>query len=161
MRKECQDLNDHITALADGEISPEEEKSIGLHLAHCQDCRSKVEDMIKIQAWMKKSWPDIKPSKDFDHRFIAALDHEKASRKQRASWLSGSQRWVAACVLIFFLITGGIWVTQKEKKLTLDQVIISTEFELFRNMIVIKNLEAFENYDLLLAMNEIAGGAGE
>ena len=155
MKKECQEISDHITALADQEISPEKVEKINLHLAHCQDCRHKLDEIKKIQEWMRKSWPDIKPSQGFDQSFMDALKKEKASEKRRTSWLFAPRKWVAVCALVFFLIAGGVFLTQNKKELTLKQYIISTEFELISNMHVIRNLDALENYEMLLAMNEI------
>lgn len=153
MRRECRELSNQITALADQEISAKEAERIELHLENCPHCRHELEGMIRMQGWMRRSWPDIEPSIGFEQRFMDALDQEKASQRTRTSWLVTSRRWAVACVLAFSLITGGIWLTQKEKGLTLDQVIISTQFELINNMEVIKNLEALDNYELLLAMN--------
>lgn len=74
---------EHLTAYADGALTPEEAAEIAAHLASCASCREMLDDLVAVRELLR-SIPDPLPHPAALPRTLARLQRRRIPR-----WLAG------------------------------------------------------------------------
>lgn len=106
----CSEVVERLPALLEGELSPEAEQAVRLHLSACMACRE--EEHALVGAWdVLGDWEDLEPSADLTERIMARvrLDEAVVVPLGRPRWQGALHRWgrrVAALAATFLLVCG-------------------------------------------------------
>lgn len=102
----CEDMRPLVSALADGELSGDEEKTVREHLASCEGCRSLERELRATSALVAKH--ALRPEVDELSwaRFEEALAAESSPRKILSPWRRDVLGLVGAAALV--AVTAGL-----------------------------------------------------
>jgi anti-sigma factor RsiW len=144
-----------LSALADGELTPEESAVVQSHLESCAQCRQRF-DAIRNAGEAIKGMAGIEPSAGFDRAFwqkIADLENREKSRFRLgallADWRPLLASGVAAAIAVaIFVYTG------QHKSLTQEEALIAQNIELLQDYDVIDQLDMLEHWDDIQTVKE-------
>jgi anti-sigma factor RsiW len=145
-----------LSALIDGELSPEQSAAVRRHMDQCAACRRQYDILGQTDA-MIQGMADLEPSADFDSTFWRKV----ADRRERGTGRAWLQvlwgRWrpvlaagvtaAAAAVVILVAIGGSNGPTPEE-------VFIAQNMELLENLDIIDQLDMLEQLDVVETMEE-------
>lgn len=145
-----------LSALMDGELSPEHAAAVRRHLDHCDACRRHYDILRQTDAMVRGMSP-LTPSADFDRTFWQKAaqwdEHRPGHFWLQVLWgrwrlaLAAGVAAAAAAVVIFVAIGGN-------KGPTPEEVFIAQNMELLENFDMIEHLDMLEHLDAVETMKE-------
>ncbi|MCK0473767.1 anti-sigma factor [Halalkalibacter sp. APA_J-10(15)] len=137
-----------IQAYLDEEITSEERKQLNEHLAECEECRRRVQELKKTIAFVQSSSHIAAPS-----NFTSAVMNQLPERKQTSKWKQWTRRHpVIVAAAVFFLLMAmslsTMWNDENElvvrgsSQLSINQengVVIVPEGEVIEGDLTIQN----------------------
>ncbi len=109
---------DRLSDYLNGDLADEEHRALEAHLAHCEACRTTLEDLRGVVSWAK-SHPGIAPAKDVWPEVSVAI--RRAAPRQRhldgvqlprrsAWWPTTFPQALAAGIVIAVVAAGSWWI---------------------------------------------------
>lgn len=145
-----------LSALLDGELSPEQSAAVRRHMDHCAECRRHY-DILRQTDIMVREMAPLTPSADFNRTFwhkVAELDERRTGLAWlRVLWgrwrpaLAAGVAAAAAAVVIFVAI--GV-----NRGPTPEEVFIAQNRELLEDFDMIDQLDMLEQLNAAEAMEE-------
>ena len=120
---------DRIYLYVEGELSPEENRSVKDHISFCEKCQKAVEERTRlIEA--SRSLPVWQTPKDFTQRVLAHLFPQRVSFRD---WITAAAMGLFSAVLLFFAVYLISGQTLADLFINLNRTAIS----LFRKIVVV------------------------
>ena len=144
-----------LSALLDGELSPEHAMVVRRHVDRCPECRALFETLQQTDGMIREMAP-VEPSVDFDRIFWRKVD-ELEEHGRRRSWLRYALtgwRPVLAAGLAAGLAAVVFIHSGHERKPTREELFITQNMELLQNFDVIEHLDMLEQWDAIETMKE-------
>jgi predicted anti-sigma-YlaC factor YlaD len=95
--------DEHLAALNDSELPEREAEQVRKHLAGCQDCRTRNEQLAALVDQLAVA---PTPNPDMVRRVNAQISAPPAVEKLRWLWMAGTPALAAAAVAVFVLLPG-------------------------------------------------------
>lgn len=99
----CKHVQRELSAYLDREVTLSKQKKIEKHLAKCNECKSKYEE-LKLTMEKVSFYPEIEVSNNFTNKVMSRIEKEKISFEDCLNKLVTSHKMVSSIVLLFFLI---------------------------------------------------------
>ncbi len=103
----CADYNEHLNALLDGELPPDQTAALTAHLASCPACTRTLAELAQLRAGLAEALPEQAPP-ELQARIEALLLAEGAEilpfTPKPRRWLPNRPGWVAATALAAALL---------------------------------------------------------
>ena len=145
-----------LSALLDGELSATHEAAVRRHLETCPLCQQRLEALQRTDESIQHM-AQIEPSADFDPTFWHRIDElgEQETHGARVfsrifgRWPALATGLTAACLASLL-----IYIGRGEEHLTLEEVFIAQNMELFQDYDMIDHLDMLEQWDMIENMKE-------
>jgi len=120
---------DQIYLFLEGELSPEENRSVKKHLSSCGRCRNAVQERrLLIEA--SQSLPNLEIPQDFTQRILDSIFPKRISLRE---WAIAASVGLSSAVLAFFIIYLLSGQTLTDLFIHLNQTVLT----LFENIVVV------------------------
>jgi anti-sigma factor RsiW len=136
----CERMGVLLLAVVDGRATPEERERVSAHVAGCEVCARKLDEMGATWSALD-ALPTADASAWFETRLRARMAEMPAGHNW-AAWLPGSARWAAVVALVAI----ALWFSVRPPILRRAP---ATNAQSQEDFAVIKNLPELENYDVI------------
>ena len=118
----CQEFEELSGAYALDAVTPEERAAADEHLAHCPQCRRRLQELLAVVDLLPLATPQVEPSAAVQERLLATIQADTTTSKQvitqryapppiaapRRLWQRWDQRLLVAVACLFLLLSGGM-----------------------------------------------------
>jgi anti-sigma factor RsiW len=151
----CEKIRREIVAYIDDQLDPDLRAEVEVHLAGCQACRLRLDELEKTVARVD-DLPLAIPAPDLLQRFEERLEHErKGIIGEFLIWLLRPRMLLgaslAACLLVvLFLVVrpGGAPVSDASELAIAGHMDLFSDYEAIENLDVLEDLEFIESIDV-------------
>ncbi|HVC00169.1 MAG TPA: zf-HC2 domain-containing protein [Candidatus Dormibacteraeota bacterium] len=137
----CKPMEALLLAVVDGRATAEERDRAGRHVAGCQACARRLEEMSATWSALEEL-PAVEPSAWFDTRLAARMRESQP----KAGWLGRlpkGMRWIAVAAALAAM---AIWISLRPPA---GRPAPATSPQNQQDFAVIQNLPELENYDVI------------
>ncbi|MCX5904902.1 MAG: zf-HC2 domain-containing protein [Proteobacteria bacterium] len=159
MSRDCNKIQNDLTAYLDGELAGKQSLFVSGHLTTCPSCRQELET-LRQSLDLVLEWKEIEPSADFDRVFwkkVAAHEEQKSRKPGIFSfvWSLLTANYIATPVALALLLLITFFQSKTPQELGLQDKYMIMHADLFLNMDAIDKKEALENFEVIEVLDEL------
>lgn len=103
----CEDYQEWLSLYVDDELRLDEKQQLEKHLEHCLSCSETLET-LKMMKSLIKELKEAEVPETFHNDLHQRLQEEIEPKNKKYRWLSYVSGLVAACLIVFVLVEGGV-----------------------------------------------------
>ena len=103
----CEDYQEWLSLYVDDELRLDEKQQLEKHLEHCLSCSETLETLQMMKSLMKEL-KEVEVPETFHNDLHQCLQEEVKPKNKTYKWLSYASGLVAACLIGFVLVEGGV-----------------------------------------------------
>src|SRR5256885_9096752 len=108
---ECRDIQQLLTAYADGEVAVPETLDIERHMGNCPGCRAEHATQVTLRAAIKRDMTYFHAPKGLAERIRAALPRAEVDSARPLSRFAWPSWGLAAASLVAFVWSAGLYLS--------------------------------------------------